>query len=599
MVIQIFLSCICVLWLFFMYAGLGRFTCNIIGLSIPSRLLKLLVNISIGFGITGNAIMTLCFIQRSYPKWIIAALILFTIVGFLFYRQIIDDLRILTKKSLGILRNSNQYASLLLIVLVGGYAVRGLLPPTGFDALMYHLSTIKLYLQHGGFWNIYFNAQSDFPMLTEMNFMIGLVFNNDIICKTLSFLLALMTLATIAYLCTLYFNTNKIIIPSMLVFCTFTCVIANMSNCDVDIPQALWTVLALISLELYIKEREKWYIVIAAILAGMAVQTKIFGIFAISVLIIRLLIHKKHLIFSPDGIKGVLTLTIIPFLMGLPWYIKSYIYNDTILSISHSSIVGQGLAHPMGIQCTSHFCYWFVNVFLRIFAAPWTFSIFPGQHQSGTFGPLFLAILPFLLFINIPKKIKTLLFMIGIFLAQILFMEIWFIQGGTSIRYSIFILITGAPLIVWTVNQLGNYPKTQKILHIMIICLVCLGSLIFIKRYNKEWVAFLTFQSRDQYYNKILPEYAVISTINKLPKDKVVMPIYNYCDYLINVPYLTACRKYSSPEDMKSDFREKNIGYIFANDKLDTSKNRNTFSELTNKFCIDSTNGFYLFRLSE
>ena len=187
----------------------------------------------------------------------------------------------------------------------------------------------------------------------------------------------------------------------------------------------------------------------------------------------------------------------------------------------------------------------------------------------------------------------------GIFLAEILFMEMWFIQGGTSIRYSMFLLITGAPLIIWTVNQLGNYPKVKRILQVIIIGTVCLGSLIFIKRYNKEWLAFLTFQSRDQYFNRILPEYAVITTINRLPKDKVVMPIYNYSDYLLEVPYITAYKRYNSIGEMKEDFKNKNIGYIFSNDKLDVSRNRETFPDLTNKVCIDSTNGFYLFKLSD
>lgn len=589
MVVPILLSIISVLWLFFIYTGLGYLIGKLFGLSFQSRLLRILTSLALGFCITGNAIMVLCFLQHASPVWIISLLILFTILGSPFYKHVVGDLIKLTGNVITVLKISHRLASLLLIVLVGGYAVRGLLPPTGFDALMYHLSTVKLYLEHGGFWNIYFNGQSDYPMLTEMNFMIGLALNNYIICKTISFLLGLMTMAIIAYLCCYYLKDKKLIIPSLLVSCTFTCIIANMSNCDVDIPQALWMTLALVVLEKYLKEEKILYLVVSAIIAGMAVQSKIFGVFALPLLLLRLFIHRKRSIFSISGIKEVGVLALIPLIMGLPWYAKSYLYNQTILSIRHSSIVGQGLADPMGMKCASNFCYWFVNIIIRIFTAPWTFSVFPSQHQGNTLGPLFIAILPFLFCINIPKRIKTLLIIMAVFLAQVLFMEIWFIQGGTSIRYSMFLLITGAPLIIWTVNQLGNYPKVRKVLQFIIICTVCLGSLIFIKRYNKEWFAFLTLQSRDQYYNKILPEYAAITTINKLPKDKVVMPIYNYSDYLLNVPYITAYRRYKSLNDMKEDFKEKNVGYIFANDKLDTSKNRDTFSELTGKVCIDST----------
>ena len=187
----------------------------------------------------------------------------------------------------------------------------------------------------------------------------------------------------------------------------------------------------------------------------------------------------------------------------------------------------------------------------------------------------------------------------GIFFAQILFVEMWFIQGGSSIRYSMFIVICGAPLIVWTVRSMKEYPAAQKILWCMITCMICMGSAIFIKRYHKDWIALLTMQTRHEYLAAALPEYPVIQRINALPGDKAVMPIYNYSDYLLNVPYITAYRHYISLDDMKTDFRQKNIGYIFANDKLDPSKNRNTFPEFTEKEIVDSTNGFYLFKLAE
>ena len=598
MVVPILLSIISVLWLFFIYTGLGYLIFKLFGLSFQSRLLRILTSFALGFCITGNAIMVLCFLQHASSVWIISLLLLFTILGLPFYRHVVSDLIQLTGSVISVLKFSHRLASLLLIVLVGGYAVRGLLPPTGFDALMYHLSTVKLYLEHGGFWNIYFNGQSDYPMLTEMNFMIGLALNNDIICKTISFLLGLMTMAIIAYLCCYYLKDKKLIIPSLLVFCTFTCIIANMSNCDVDIPQALWMTLALVVLEKYLKEEKILYLVVSAIIAGMSVQSKIFGVFIVPMLLLRLTIQRKRSLFSVLGIKEVGILVFIPFLMGLPWYIKSYLYTHTILSSIKLSRIFE-IPKPTEIKFLSKYCDYFLKIIIRVITAPWTFSVFPGQHRNDTFGPLFIAVIPFLLFIKIPRRIKILLAIIGTYLAQILLLETWFMRGGASIRYSIFILVTGVPVIIWTVKQLCDYPKTQKILQLMVICSIFLGSLIFIKRYHKEWIAFLLFQSRDQYYNRILPEYAVITTINKLPKDKVVMPIYNYSDYLLDAPYITAYRRYKSLNDMKEDFKEKNIGYIFANDKLDTSKNRDTFSELTGKVCIDSTNGFYLFRLSE
>jgi hypothetical protein len=353
MAVQIFLSFAAVCWLFLVYTGIGYLIGRLCNASFPSRILRLLINAALGFCLIGNLIMLLCFIHCATRFWIISLLLFFTILGSLFYKHVISDCACLVKNALSIGRMANRLSFLLLIILVAGYAVRGLLPPTDFDALMYHLPTAKLYLEHGGFWNIYFNAQSDYPMLTEMNFMIGLALKNDIICKTMSFLLGLMTMGLIAYLCVYFLNDKLLIIPSLLIFCTFTVIIANMSNCDVDIPQALWTVLAVAILERYLKERKIWYLLISTVVAGMAVQTKIFGIFVIPLLVVRLMIERKRLLVSFPVMRELLMVVVIPLVMGLPWYIKSYIYNQTILSIGHESITGQGLTDPMGVKCAS------------------------------------------------------------------------------------------------------------------------------------------------------------------------------------------------------------------------------------------------------
>ncbi len=159
---------------------------------------------------------------------------------------------------------------------------------------------------------------------------------------------------------------------------------------------------------------------------------------------------------------SIVTVTVLFFI----YTASGYLYNGSILSISHSPIADQDLAGPMGVACNSGWCYRLVNIAGRIAAAPWTFSVFPGRHQGNTFGPLLLRVLPFSVFVKVPRKIRLPLILMGIFMAQSLFMEILFIQAMTSIRYSMPIYILGATLIVWTVRQLSD----------------CSGWLIIIKR---------------------------------------------------------------------------------------------------------------------
>jgi hypothetical protein len=103
---------------------------------------------------------------------------------------------------------------------------------------------------------------------------------------------------------------------------------------------------------------------------------------------------------------------------------------------------------------------------------------------------------------------------------------------------------------------------------------VLFGGAVFIKRYNKEWTALIKQKSRDQYYLSVLPEYDVIRKINSLGSDKKVLLAYNFSEYLIDIPYIAAYRRYESPQEMIDDLKSKNVGYIFANNKFDSLENR-------------------------
>jgi hypothetical protein len=600
MAVPALLSIAATIWLVLLYTGLGALMLRPLREnSAEFDLTGFLFKFALGFGLVGNGIMTLCFLNAATPKGIVLFLAALTVPAVMALKEIYFDFRALCTAAVRTLRRPHHAGSVLLVLVAGGYAARGLLPPTCFDSLMYHLAVPKLFLQHGGFWHVYFNPQADFPMLTHMQYMIGLAMGNDIFCKTLSCVIGFAALGAIACACRTFFTPPPAIVPSLLVFLTFTAVIASVSTCYVDIAQALWTLIAVLALDKYFKDGRTGYLLVSGVIAGMAVQTKVFGVFVWPVLAARLLLERKSAILHRKGLVELLLIFAPGILMGLPWYIKSFVHSGTILSIGHAVIEGQGLADPMGIKGLAGLSYWLANTVLRTLAAPWTFTLFPSQHQGDTFGALLIAVLPFLLLIKKPREVNNLLTMMGIYLACILIMEMGFIQGGSSVRYSFFILLCAAPCIVWAAGQLGGHPGISRLLNLMIICIVCLGSLIFFKRYSKDWVALITQKSRDAYLCSILPEYPVIQQINRLGGGKGVMPVYNFSNYYIDIPYVAAYRGYASEQELLLDLREKHIGYVFGNNTLDTAENKSAFAMLTAKTCIYSKNGFYLFKVQE
>jgi hypothetical protein len=597
MAVQILLSVCLTLCLFLLCwsAGALLMSRRCLNVSLENTLADACAATGLGFGIIANGVMVLCFFHCASPallRWLSAILFAASVPYVWRNKNVIASLAV---SFLRALRRSHPLVSAAFLLVFAGYFFRGLLPPTDFDGLMYHLASASLYLAHNGFYHIFFNPQSNFPMLTEMNFMLGLAWGNDIACKTMSFGLGAMALAVIAVACKRHCSDSRLAIGACLVFLTFTNTIANMSNCYVDIPQAVWTLLAVLVMERFCENNNRRYALCAALLAGMAMETKIFGVLVLPVLCVQILLSAK-------GRKKLwidaATVFFPALLLALPWYAKSYLYSGTILSLHHATIVGQGLAHPMGVASRTPLAYWFTNIIGRVCTAPWTFTLFPNLHQSDAFGPLPLAVLPFLLFTGVPTGIRRLLAYAGTFLAGILFMEMVFVQGGASIRYCTFCMMLSSVLVVWTVSRLTLFPRIRRMLVFFTVVMVLGGMALFAKRYYREWEALAENMPRDAYYSSVLPEYPVIRAINALRDGATVMPVYNYSNYLINVPYVAAYRNYSSVEELHADFKKKNIRYIFANDKLDTAANRNAFAQITEKQCVASANGFYLFKVA-
>ena len=91
---------------------------------------------------------------------------------------------------------------LVLLLIVGMIIVVVLMasvPPVSRDALVHHLAVAKLYLLHGGIYEIPSLDFSYFPMNLELLYMIPLSLGNDIIPKYMHFLFGLATAGLIFF----------------------------------------------------------------------------------------------------------------------------------------------------------------------------------------------------------------------------------------------------------------------------------------------------------------------------------------------------------------------------------------------------------------
>ena len=68
----------------------------------------------------------------------------------------------------------------VLVALIGATIILACVPPVSRDALTHHLAVPKLYLKHGGIYEIPALVFFYYPMNLDLLYMIPLYFENDI-----------------------------------------------------------------------------------------------------------------------------------------------------------------------------------------------------------------------------------------------------------------------------------------------------------------------------------------------------------------------------------------------------------------------------------
>ena len=81
----------------------------------------------------------------------------------------------------------------LICLLIFFIIILASVPPVSKDALTHHLAVPKLYIKHGGIYEIPFMISSYNPMNLDLLYIIPLYFGNDIIPKFIHFSFALFT----------------------------------------------------------------------------------------------------------------------------------------------------------------------------------------------------------------------------------------------------------------------------------------------------------------------------------------------------------------------------------------------------------------------
>jgi len=511
---------------------------------------------------------------------------------------------------------------LVLGMIITSIIVLSLVPPTTKDELVHHLAVPKLYIEHGGIYEIPFMEYSYYPMNLDLLYMIPLYFGNDIVPKFIHFAFALLT----AWLIFRYLRRRIDTLYALFgaVFFLSIPIIVKLSiTAYIDLGEIFFSFAALILILEWMERDFKWkYLIWAGIMCGLAMGTKYNGLVTLAILtLFVIIIYSRYHEKKPAGFIRPISYGIIFLLISLlvtsPWMIRNYnwkgnpiyplynlVFNPPKEVKQKASQQGATVRKKIGIFDYRSTMYketgWQIALLpVRIF--------FQGKDDEpkyfdGRLNP-FLLILPLFAFFRLKDEPEYLRREKKIFLAfSVLFFSFALFTAVLRIRYiSPFI----PPLIVLSVFGLLNLFKivqriSSQVFRKTFICLVlfapcfaiALNAGYIINQFKVvDPVPFITGRiSRDDYIRKYIPEYPALLYINSnVEIGSKILFIFTgkrgyYCDrdYLIDnsMGIMKGCiSRAERPEDISEGLKKQGITHMLVGYKLFDEWLTNNFSE--------------------
>lgn len=204
-------------------------------------------------------------------------------------------------------------------------------PPVSRDALTHHLAVPKLYLNHGGIYEIPSIVFSYYPMNLDLLYWLCLYLGSDIIPKYIHFAFALLTAGLIFNYLKKTFNRNYALLGALL-FLTIPIIVKLSITVYVDLGLIFFSTAALLTLLQWKENDFQWrYLCLSAVSCGLALGTKYNGL--ILLLCLTAMVPLMFMRLSGDtGRKAFKSLGMAAVYMSIallffsPWMIKNYLW---------------------------------------------------------------------------------------------------------------------------------------------------------------------------------------------------------------------------------------------------------------------------------
>ena len=231
----------------------------------------------------------------------------------------------------------------LLAALIIATILLGSVPPVDRDALTHHLFVPKLWLQHGGIYEIPEIPFSYYPMNLDLLYTIPLYFGNDIIPKYIHYLFALLTTLL------LYRHLKNRLgveygLLSALFFLSVPIIVKLSITVYVDLGVVFFTTASLLLLLRWAEENFKWRsLVLAGLCSGLAAGTKYNGIISIIALtLLTPMLYQRSAVGAKrsngKAFLGGVVFAVAALISFSPWMVRNSALTGNPIYPLHNSL---------------------------------------------------------------------------------------------------------------------------------------------------------------------------------------------------------------------------------------------------------------------
>jgi len=216
----------------------------------------------------------------------------------------------------------------ILAVLILSIAILSSVPPVSKDALVHHLAVPKLYLKHGGMYEIPFMPFSYYPMNLDLLYLIPLYFGNDIIPKFIHFSFALLT----GWLLFRYLRRRinlRFALFGVIFFLSIPIIVKLSITVYVDLGVIFFSTASLLLLFEWIESRFKLrFLILSAVSCGLALGTKYNALvtFFLLTLFVPFIYARLDRGVRPSfmgSVKMALIFCFVSLIIFSPWMIRN------------------------------------------------------------------------------------------------------------------------------------------------------------------------------------------------------------------------------------------------------------------------------------